>query len=76
MLLDKVTDSSNSVVQERYITLSVHKKMWEEACAFFDRTVHDASSRLNHGLPLRGTGCGRPPTSCMISTVRGKGVPL
>ena len=48
MLLDKVTDSSNSVVQERYITLSVHKKNVEEARAFFDRTVHDASSRLNH----------------------------
>ena len=48
MLLDKVTDSSNSVVQERYITLSVHKKDVEEARAFFDRTVHDASSRLNH----------------------------
>ena len=31
MLLDKVTDSSNSVVQERYITLSVHKKNVEEA---------------------------------------------
>lgn len=44
----KVTDSSNSVVQERYITLSVHKKNVEEARAFFDRTVHDASSRLNH----------------------------
>ncbi|MGO5096424.1 VirB4-like conjugal transfer ATPase, CD1110 family [Agathobaculum sp. LCP25S3_E8] len=48
MLLDKVTDSSNSVVQERYITLSVHKKNVEEARAFFDRTVHDAASRLNH----------------------------
>ena len=43
MLLDKVTDSSNSVVQERYITLSVHKKNVEEARAFFDRTVHDLS---------------------------------
>ena len=48
MLLDKVTDSSNSVVQERYITLSVHKKNVEEARTFFDRTVNDAVSRLNH----------------------------
>ena len=48
MLLDKVTDSSNSVVQERYITLSVHKKNVEEARAFFDRTVHDASTSQNH----------------------------
>ena len=48
MLLDKVTDSSNSVVQERYITLSVHKKNIEEARTFFDRTANDAVSRLNH----------------------------
>ena len=31
MLMDKVTDSSNSVAQERYITLSVHRKSVEEA---------------------------------------------
>ena len=36
MLLDKVTDSSNSVVQERYITLSVHKKNVEEAREMLD----------------------------------------
>ena len=44
MLLDKVTDSSNSVVQERYITLSAHKKNIEEARTFFDRTVNDVTS--------------------------------
>jgi len=48
MLMDKVTDSSNSVVQERYITLSVHKKNVEEARIFFDRVTHDVTSRLNH----------------------------
>ena len=48
MLLDKVTDSSNSVVQERYITLSAHKKNIGEARTFFDRTVNDVTSRLNH----------------------------
>ena len=48
MLTDKVTDSSNSVVQERYITLSAHKKNIEEARTFFDRTVNDVTSRLNH----------------------------
>ena len=48
MLLDKVTDSSNSVVQERYITLSAHKKNIEETRTFFDRTVNDVTSRLNH----------------------------
>ena len=48
MLMDKVTESSNSVVQERYITLSVHKKNVEEARIFFDRVTHDVTSRLNH----------------------------
>ena len=48
MLLDKVTDSSNSVAQERYITLSVHRRSVEEARAFFDRAAHDVTSRLNH----------------------------
>jgi len=48
MLMDKVTDSSNSVVQERYITLSVHRKSVEEARTFFDRVTADVTSRLNH----------------------------
>ena len=48
MLMDKVTDSSNSVVQERYVTLSVHRKNIEEARAFFDRVTADVVSRLNH----------------------------
>ena len=48
MLMDKVTDSSNSVTQERYITLSVHRKSVEEARTFFGRVVHDVTSRLNH----------------------------
>ncbi len=48
MLTDKVTDASNSVVQERYITLSVHKKNIEEARTFFDRVTNDITSRLSH----------------------------
>ena len=48
MLLDKVTDSTNSVVQERYITVSAHKKNIEEARTFFSRTVNDITSRLSH----------------------------
>ena len=39
MLTDKVTDSSNSVVQERYITVSTHKKNVDEARTFFDRVI-------------------------------------
>ena len=48
MLLGKVADSSNSVVQERYITLSAHRKSLEEARTFFDRAVNDVTSRLSH----------------------------
>ena len=48
MLMDKVTDSSNSVVQERYVTLSVHRKNIEEARAFFDRVTADITTRLSH----------------------------
>ena len=48
MLMDKVTDSSNSVVQERYITLSVHRKSIDEARTFFDRVTADVSTRLSH----------------------------
>ena len=48
MLMDKVTDSSNSVVQERYVTLSVHRKSIEEARTFFDRVTADVTTRLNH----------------------------
>ena len=48
MLLDKVTDSSNSMVQERYVTASAHKKTPEEARTFFDRVMNDVTTRLNH----------------------------
>ncbi len=47
MLMDKVTDSSNSVVQERYVTLSVHRKNVEEARSFFDRVTADVTTRLS-----------------------------
>lgn len=48
MLMGKVTDSSNSMVQERYITLSAHRKSVEEARTFFDRVSADVTARLNH----------------------------
>lgn len=47
MLTGKVTDSSNSVVQERYITVSTHKKNVEEARTFFDRVTNDITSKLS-----------------------------
>ena len=48
MLLDKVTDASNSMVQERYVTVSAHKKTPEEARTFFDRVMNDVTTRLTH----------------------------
>ncbi len=69
MLTDKVTDSSNSVVQERYITVSTHKKNVDEARTFFDRvTVHDVTSRLNTWTPTArnwtpSSVCGSSTTS-------------
>ena len=48
MFTDKVTDSSNSVIQERYITMSVHRKNIGEARSFFDRVTADITTRLSH----------------------------
>lgn len=48
MLLEKVTGASNSVIQERYITVSVYKKNIEEARSFFSRITNDITTHLNH----------------------------
>lgn len=48
MLTDKATGAVSSVVQERYITISTHKKSVEEARTFFDRTLNEITSRLSH----------------------------
>ena len=47
MLMSKVSDSASSIEQERYITISVHKKNIEEARAFFARITGEVTSRLN-----------------------------
>jgi len=46
MLLDKVTEVSNSIVQERYITVSVVAKDIEEARSYFNRVGNDLSAHL------------------------------
>lgn len=46
MLMIKVTSSSNSILQERYVTISVHKKDIDEARAYFSRVVSDVSTHL------------------------------
>ena len=53
MLTGKVTDTSNSVVQERYLTLSAHRKDVGEARTFFDRVSGEVSRRLS-ALGSRG----------------------
>lgn len=59
MLMDKVTGSSNSVIQERYITVSVHKRNIEEARTFFARVTNDIGTHLNrigsHGEEVNAT---------------------
>ncbi|MEG2499800.1 MAG: TraE family protein [Oscillospiraceae bacterium] len=41
MLLSKVTDTSNSIIQERYLTISIHKKNIDEARSYFARVSTD-----------------------------------
>ena len=53
MLLDKVTGQTSSVVQERYITVSAHKRNIEDARTFFSRSMGDLHSHLNR-LGARG----------------------
>ncbi|WP_258106884.1 VirB4-like conjugal transfer ATPase, CD1110 family [Christensenella minuta] len=48
MLMGKVTSSSNSILQERYVTISVHKKDIDEARTYFARVVSDVSTHLAH----------------------------
>ncbi|MBR0313493.1 MAG: TraE family protein, partial [Oscillospiraceae bacterium] len=47
MLTEKVTDASNSVAQERYVTLSTSRRSVEEARVFFGRAAADMVSHLN-----------------------------
>lgn len=47
MLLSKVSGASNSVAQERYVTVSVQKKNIEEARTFFARVTGDITTRLS-----------------------------
>jgi len=46
MLWDKVASSHNSIIQEKYITVSVHKKDIDEARTYFNRIHNELSSHL------------------------------
>jgi len=47
MLMEKVTDVSNSIVQERYITVSVAARSVEEARSYFGRIGADFMTHLS-----------------------------
>ena len=46
MLLDKMTSTSNGILQERYITMSTHKRSVEEARAYFARVGTEITTHL------------------------------
>ena len=61
MLLSKVTGTNNSVVQDRYITITVAKKTIDEARTYFARVGTDLITHLPSFLHRPGTGRSRPP---------------
>ena len=53
MLLSKVTGTNNSVVQDRYITITVAKRNIDEARTYFSRVGTDL---INHLSQLSSVG--------------------
>lgn len=47
MLLSKVSGTNNSIYQERYLTISVHKKNIDEARTYFARVGTDIITHLS-----------------------------
>ena len=47
MLLGKITGATGSIEQERYMTISAHKRNVEEARTFFSRASGELSSRVS-----------------------------
>ena len=47
MLLSKVSGTNNSIYQERYLTVSVHKKNIDEARTYFARVGTDIITHLS-----------------------------
>ena len=52
MLLSKISDTNNSILRERYLTISVHKKNIDEARTYFARVGTDITTHLAKYLPL------------------------
>ena len=47
ILIDKISDS-NSIIQEKYLTISINKKNIEEARAYFNRVTTELNNYFNH----------------------------
>ncbi len=77
MLLDKVT-GANSIMQEKYITISVAKKDIEEARTYFSRVGADLISHFAAlGSKVQRTGRREKSCACFtISTVRERKPPF
>lgn len=46
MLLSKISDTNNSILRERYLTISIHKKNIDEARTYFARVGTDITTHL------------------------------
>ena len=55
MLLSKISGTNNSIYQERYLTVSVHKKNIDEARTYFARPPSGKSWMQNRGSRSSGT---------------------
>ena len=60
MLLSKVTGTNNSVVQDRYITITVAKKTIDEARTYFARVGTDLITHLSQLSSIGRELCSRP----------------
>lgn len=62
MLLSKVTGTNNSVVQDRYITITVAKRNIDEARTYFSRVGTDLITHLSQLSSIgRELDAGNPP---------------
>lgn len=65
MLLNKAT-GANSIVQDKYVTVSVVKKNIEEARNYFSRIGTDLITHFGHLVP--NVSSWMPPTGCVFCT--------
>ena len=64
MLLSKVSGTNNSIYQERYLTVSVHKKNIDEARTYFARVGTDIITHLSKLSSIGEVGAGKGLIRC------------